>query len=99
MYLIKADKDRRYGYKQPRSYINLTAENYSTMNNTCSGYVYEGTFIKTDFTKVRVIQEGSNFKIDCADFRFAKTDGGSLVVRGSGGTRWTFFDVSAYGHA
>lgn len=69
------------------------------MNNKSSGFVREGKYIKTDFTKVRVIQEQDTFKIDCVDFNFARTDGGSLVVIGSNGSVWTFYDISAYAHA
>ena len=39
MFLVEANKKRRYGYKVPKAYISLYHPNFSSMDNRGSGFV------------------------------------------------------------
>ena len=84
MYLIAAPKSRRFGYDEPRTYLEVNeANNYSQINVDGAPNAKEGAMIQTNFSKVRIrVSKNSKGvyidKIDCTDFRFATTNGESF---------------------
>ena len=69
MYLIHAPTSKRFGYEEPRAYLDVrSASNFSTIK-------YKSDSIETKFDKVRIIMSKTNneinYKIDISDFTFA----------------------------
>ena len=93
MYLIHAPKSKRFGYEEPRAYLDVrSSTNFSTIQNKTNR-----DYIETKFDKVRIIMSKINhettYKIDISDFTYAKTNGGEILSDNK------LFDVSLYGVA
>ena len=78
MFLINAPKSKRFGYQQPKSYIDVGPNNYTLMTNQISNACFGNPTLRTEFFKVRVIivrLKSGKYKenIDCTDFKFSKT--------------------------
>ena len=110
MYLISAPKSRRFGYEEPRTYMDVTwANNFSQINAEGCANAKEGVMVQTNFSKVRIIMSKNtsgkfNDKIDCTDFTFANTNGDSFYCLDPEETEEQkdvhgIFDVSCYAAA
>ena len=82
MFLLSAPKSQRYGYKEPRFYIDVKEEyNFTAMEKykfEALKAVKQPNWIQTSFTKVRVIIFRNKLKnivekLDCSDMRFARS--------------------------
>jgi hypothetical protein len=82
MYLLSAPKSKTLGYQEPRFYLDVDENsNFSTYNNSGST---ESDYIKTNFSKVRVVTIRNKRKeivdkIDIGDFKFAKSNGNFVI--------------------
>ena len=75
MFLYHCPKSKRFGYQQPKSYIEVNNKNSSEIQQMNSDFSFGAQKIKTDFLKVRTIVtrlKNGSYKdyIDCADTVF-----------------------------
>ena len=106
MYLRVTETSKRYGYNQPRTYIDINPENnYSSIDNHGSKLCFFNKMVNTQFYRVRVIiirlkNKRITENIDCADTTYIKsTEDEPMIQRGINNSNYAMYDSALYCHA
>ena len=97
---MSAPNSFKYGYQEPRTYLDISTSNASCVNNQNNEYQ---DIITTIYSKVRVLiirlkNKKISEKIDCTDFRFTISKGNQIIIKNEQGS-FSIINVSLYGHA
>jgi hypothetical protein len=75
MFMMAAERSKRFGFQQPRSYLEVNNKNFSEIQSLNSNYSFGADILKTNFFKVKITitrLKNKDYKevIDCSDMTF-----------------------------